>query len=72
MIFSYSITDFALYESDLVAVTWESEDEAVSFGNDIAREMLEQMPDLARKGWSVSVYDSSRKLLSIVPIAAVC
>jgi hypothetical protein len=71
MIFSY-ITDFALYESDLVAVTWESEDEAVSFGGVIACEMLEQMPELACKGWSVSVYDSRRKLVSIVPIAAVC
>jgi hypothetical protein len=69
--FSYSITDLSHYESDLIEVTWESEDEAVDFGSTIAREMLERMPELARRGWSVSVYDSQRRLVSIVPIAAV-
>jgi hypothetical protein len=69
--FRYSITDLSLYESDLIEVAWDSRDEAVDFGNDIAREMLERMPELARRGWSVSVYDSEKKLVSIVPIAAV-
>lgn len=69
--FSYSITDLSHYESDLIEVTWESEDEAVDFGSAIAGEMLERMPELARKGWSVTVYDSQRRLLSIVPIGAV-
>ena len=69
--FSYSITDLSHYESDLIEVTWESEDEAVDFGGAIAREMLERMPELARRGWSVSVYDGQRRLVSIVPIAAV-
>jgi hypothetical protein len=70
--FSYTISDLARYESDLVEVPWESEDQAVSFGSDIAREMLERMPQLASRGWSISVYDSRRKLVSVVPIAAVC
>jgi hypothetical protein len=69
--FSYSITDLSHYESDLIEVTWESDDEAVSFGGEIAREMLERMPELARRGWSVSVYDSRRRLVSVVPIGAV-
>jgi hypothetical protein len=36
--FSYSITDLSHYESDLIEVTWESEDEAVDFGGTIARD----------------------------------
>lgn len=70
--FSYSITDLSQYESDLIELPWESEHQAVSFGSEIAREMLERMPELAVRGWSVSVYDSRRKLVSVVPIAAVC
>jgi hypothetical protein len=69
--FRYSITDLSHYESDLIEVAWGSQDEAVGFGNDIAREMLGRMPELARRGWSVTVYDSEKKLVAVVPIAAV-
>ena len=66
--FSYSITDLSHYESDLIEVTWESEDEAVDFGGTIAREMLEQMPELGRRGWCITIRDSERGRVSIVPI----
>jgi hypothetical protein len=69
--FSYSITDLSHYESDLIEVAWESDDEAVGFGGEIAREMLERMPELARRGWCITIRDSERGHVSIVPIAAV-
>lgn len=66
--FRYGITDLAYYASDLIEVTLESDEEAVTVGKSIAGEMLEKRPDLARKGWTVTIYDSQRRLVSIVPI----
>ena len=69
-IFSYIITDLAHYESDLIELTLESENDAVHFGGVIAREMLERMPELARRGWCITIKDSERGRIAIVPIDA--
>jgi hypothetical protein len=56
--------------SDPIAVALESNDEALAFGSRIAREMLERMPDLTRKGWCIFVYDSQGGCISVMPIGA--
>jgi len=70
-IFTYSVTDLTEYESEPIEVRFESDDEAVEYGTDLARQMLDRLPDLTYKGMCVTVLDELGETISIVPLDAV-
>jgi uncharacterized protein YccT (UPF0319 family) len=67
-IFTYSITDLTEYESEPIEVTFETDDEAVTYGAVVAHEMLARMPDLTYKGMCITVLDEQGETISIVPL----
>lgn len=67
MWYNFSVTDLVSYESDAVAVEL-NEHEARSFGVNMAHELLGALPDLARKGLCIVVYDLDDRPVSIVPL----
>lgn len=67
MWYTYSITDLATFESDAVAVELDQH-EARTFGDRMAHDLLQAMPDLSSRGMCVVVYDVDEQPVSIVPL----
>ena len=66
--FTFIVTDLTEFESEPIKAELESDEEAVMYGSRLAREMLEQMPDMAGRGMCVTVYDGEGEPMSIVPL----
>jgi hypothetical protein len=49
----------------------ETDEEAVMYCSRLAREMVEQMPDIAGRGLCVTVFDDEGDPISIVPVGRV-
>jgi len=65
--FTYSVTDLTDYESAAFEIFLDRED-AIAFGARMARELLEAVPDLSRKGMCIAVYDPQDRAVSVVPL----
>jgi hypothetical protein len=50
--FTYFLTDLAEFSSEPIVLEAQKREEALTYGTRIGREMLAQMPDLIRRGWS--------------------
>jgi hypothetical protein len=67
-IFTFILTDLIDFEATPIKIELESEEEAGTYGAKVAREILEQMPDLGSRGMCVLIRDDSEKTVSIVPL----
>jgi hypothetical protein len=65
--FTFILTDLAGFEASS-RIELEGEEEAGTYGARVAREMLEQMPDLANRGMCILVREDSGETVSIVPL----
>ncbi len=66
--FTFILTDLAGFEASSIRIELEGAKEAGTYGARVAREMLEQMPDLANRGMCILVRDDSEETVSIVPL----
>lgn len=65
-VFSYVITDLADKKSKPIEAALENFDEALRYGNVLARHMLEATPDLIGKGICVTVLNSVGQIVSVL------
>jgi hypothetical protein len=66
--FTYVLTDLTEFRSDPITLDVETDEEAVSCGARIAREMLAQMPHILSLGLCVAVFDADGEQISVVPV----
>lgn len=67
-IFTFILTDLTDFEAEPIKIELESSEEAGTYGVNVAREMLEQMPELGSRGMCILIRDESGKTVSIVPL----
>lgn len=70
-IFSYVITDLAERKSKPIKVPLQNHEEAVMYGNLLAREMLGDTPELPDNGMCITILNDQGETVSILPFGSV-
>jgi hypothetical protein len=65
--FTYNFTDLISFETSGEEV-WINRADVPAFGNQVACQLREAVPDLSNKGMCVGIYDQDGEAVSYVPL----